>query len=1089
MRRHAIQRASSRRLRSSTLFTNSTFARRLRVEQLEDRRVLAPFTVGNLDDLFVDSAGDAPGTLRQAIFDANNTPGFDTIEFEAGLTGMIGLSFGQFSITDSVELIGPGAGVITIDGQNATRLFDVNDFNGGGLLDVRITGLTLTGGNEGNGGGAIANQELLQVTNCLITGNAAQWGGGIYNGEYGDLTLSLCNITGNTATSSGGGVYNWGGTASVADCIIADNDSANEGGGVKNVNDGSFTITRSTISGNFANTSGGGLFNGDGTVNVTDSTLSGNEADYGGGVYVVTPSDDTTTISGSTISNNTANLGGAGVYNQNGRVVIEYSTITENNSNDFAGSGVVSQGGGFASTEVRSSIIAGNHHTDMAVVGFPNSFVSHGYNLVGVFGYDSELDVTDIVIGSADPLLGPLAFNGGPTLSHLPELGCPAIDAGDPLAEPGVGVPVLDQRGITRVIDGDSDSFPVIDVGAVESDLVYFIVDTLDNHSNGDFSAGDFTLREAIEQAELVAVGSGVIVFDPVLFSGGPATITLDFSQQLEIRASMAIDGPGLELLAIAVQNFGRAFLVDDLDNDNVSKVAIRGLTITGGNDPNGGGAIYNRERLEVANSLITGNTAQWGGGIYNDATGELTVVNSEISGNTATSTGGGGGIYNWGGLAFVFDSVISDNDSGTTGGGLLNANNGSLTISRTTVSGNDATTLGGGLFNGDGNILIVESTFSGNTANKGGGVYVLTPTDDTTTVTNSTISSNIAPLGGAGVFTNSGHTVIQFSTITANDSNDFAGSGVVTWGDPAFALTEIYSTIVAGNHHTDVAVTGGFVDTFESLGYNVIGTGSVDAFDDPGDWVIEMADPGLGPLADNGGPTMTHALLPGSPAIDQGDASLVAGSGNAPFFDQRGVGFERIRDGNGDSGSVIDVGAIELQEAPPADSADFDEDGDIDGRDFLAWQRGFGSAGAAKEDGDANNDGDVDGDDLGVWQDQYGSTPPLTAVVAVDEIALHIVPLVSDTPEVLELGWRDAVDAALAFSLSDRQDIDSHEPVPTEEFTVEALQPDVANHASAAEASSSSGVSAMKTSQASEDDPEADGIEEPLKLLGSALG
>ena len=94
------------------------------------------------------------------------------------------------------------------------------------------------------------------------------------------------------------------------------------------------------------------------------------------------------------------------------------------------------------------------------------------------------------------------------------------------------------------------------------------------------------------------------------------------------------------------------------------------------------------------------------------------------------------------------------------------------------------------------------------------------------------------------------------------------------------------------------------------------------------------MIDPLLDVLANNGGPTPTHALMPGSPAINMGDPSASAGMGDTPQFDQRGAPYTRV------SGGRIDMGAFEDQ-PPPSPSADFDSDDDIDGADFLAWQRG----------------------------------------------------------------------------------------------------------------------------------------------------
>jgi hypothetical protein len=269
----------------------------------------------------------------------------------------------------------------------------------------------------------------------------------------------------------------------------------------------------------------------------------------------------------------------------------------------------------------------------------------------------------------------------------------------------------------------------------------------------------------------------------------------------------------------------------------------------------------------------------------------------------------------------------------------------------------------------------------------------VATPTNDITTISNSTISSNIAPLGGAGVLTFCGQALIKFSTNTENDTNDFAGSGVVTWGDPAFAKTDINMTIVAGNHHTDVAVTGGFVDTFDSLGYNVIGTGSVDAFNEPGDLVIGTGDPGLGPLADNGGPTLTHALEAGSPAIDAGDPDFVA----PPDFDQRGVGFDRVRDGDGGNGAQIDIGAFEVQGViGPALPGDYNDDDVVDTADYVVFRK--------FEDTDTPLENDGVGGEIGPahyqqWTENFGESLPPESGNAGASVTTHRATIAQESP------------------------------------------------------------------------------------------
>ena len=181
--------------------------------------------------------------------------------------------------------------------------------------------------------------------------------------------------------------------------------------------------------------------------------------------------------------------------------------------------------------------------------------------------------------------------------------------------------------------------------------------------------------------------------------------------------------------------------------------------------------------------------------------------------------------------------------------------------------------------------------------------------------------------------------------------------------------LLQLSGSIIAGNTSLADApdllrIGSGPLSVDFSLIGNSTGSGIT-----PGTGVGNLleTDPLLGVLQDNGGPTQTHALLPGSPAIDMGDPTAIAGSNEVPLYDQRGNGFHRV------SGGRIDIGSFEVQSTDFRE-ADFDEDGDVDGSDFLAWQVNFGlTAGATKADGDADGDGDVDGSDFLIWQTQFG--------------------------------------------------------------------------------------------------------------------
>jgi hypothetical protein len=243
-----------------------------------------------------------------------------------------------------------------------------------------------------------------------------------------------------------------------------------------------------------------------------------------------------------------------------------------------------------------------------------------------------------------------------------------------------------------------------------------------------------------------------------------------------------------------------------------------------------------------------------------------MTLADCTVSGNSAGGTGGGG-LFNLYGQATLTDCTVSGN-SAVNGGGL--SNGGTATLTNCTVSGNTALDGGGGLFS------------YGSYYNQG----------DSTTLTNCTVSGNSAYRGG-GLYLTNATTVIRNSTIAFNAAT--VGGGIRCDGMPT-----IDSSIVAKNiGGTGPDLYGQVTATFSLIGDTsgtVLYTASANN--------LLNRDPLLGPLADNGGPTWTHALLPSSPASNAGNnpANLTT--------DQRGAGFLRV------FGSVADIGAFELQQA-----------------------------------------------------------------------------------------------------------------------------------------------------------------------------
>ncbi len=288
------------------------------------------------------------------------------------------------------------------------------------------------------------------------------------------------------------------------------------------------------------------------------------------------------------------------------------------------------------------------------------------------------------------------------------------------------------------------------------------------------------------------------------------------------------------------------------------------------------------------------------GGGLLNEG-GTVTLTNTTVSSNTANSGSGGGLDNHAGGTLTLTNSTVSDNVADAVGGGLFN-NGGTLTLTNSTVSGNTAASLGGGgggggggIFNALGSTLTVtNSTMAGNSAVDGGG---LNNFGGTATLTNTTVSGNTVTADGGGI-RNFGTLTLTNSTV-AHNSAVTVGGGVRTSGTGASTASS--GSIVAEN--TANSTASNCAGTLIDLGYN-LESGTDCGFTGTGS--LQKTDPKLAAeLAGNGGPTLTLALLPGSPAND----AIPTASGLCPATDQRGV----TRPDHGET--ACDMGAYEFED------------------------------------------------------------------------------------------------------------------------------------------------------------------------------
>ncbi len=431
------------------------------------------------------------------------------------------------------------------------------------------------------------------------------------------------------------------------------------------------------------------------------------------------------------------------------------------------------------------------------------------------------------------------------------------------------------------------------------------------------------------------SAGANTITFSSLDFRS-PRTITLK-GTQLELSntsGTQTIRGPSARV-TVSGGGLSRVFQVDA----GVTAV-ITGLTIADGKAAGGGGlyddggtatlsvctisgnsasaiggGVLNHGGTTTLNStILSGNSAGTnGGGVYT-ANGTTTLTSCTVSGNSASSSGGGlystdatttltystirgnsalksgGGVASFGGTTTLTNVTVSGNTADTNGGGLLDQG-GTTTLTNSAVSGNSASSSGGGLYTFGVMTTLIDVTVSGNSATSSGGG--LDNQGGTATLTNVTVSENSAGTDGGGLYTSGGVIALNDVTVSGNSATSSGGGLDITSG-----TATLNNTIVAGQK------AGGDISGVVSGSFNLIGTGgSGGLLNGVGGNIVGVANPGLAPLGNYGGPTQTMPLLYGSPAIAAGSDALVPAGITT---DQ--TGSPRFFNGN------VDIGAYELQ-------------------------------------------------------------------------------------------------------------------------------------------------------------------------------
>jgi hypothetical protein len=351
-------------------------------------------------------------------------------------------------------------------------------------------------------------------------------------------------------------------------------------------------------------------------------------------------------------------------------------------------------------------------------------------------------------------------------------------------------------------------------------------------------------------------------------------TISLTTGELL-VNKSVTISGPGAGLLLVDGNATYRVF---HIATNQV--VAVSDLTVTNGDAntqpvPDGGGIYNDHATLTVNNCTINNNTAfRDGGGVHNAGAATMTLNDCAITGNATGNDGGG----------------VCNN--GTAGAAIMVINNSTLSDN---TANHGAGICNDGRMKGATLLLISNTTLNNNSAgDDAGAILNIADTNGTAILSNCTLTGNSAQSYGGGINNIAG---LMVSNTTFSDNSANFGGSIAIANPVTLSIGE--TVLKAGKVGANIYNDGG---TVISRGYNFSSDDGGGYLNAPGDQI--NTDPLLGPLQDNGGPTFTRALLPGSPAIDAGDPNFTP----PPSYDQRGPGFPRVVNGR------IDVGSFEVQ-------------------------------------------------------------------------------------------------------------------------------------------------------------------------------
>jgi hypothetical protein len=606
------------------------------------------------------------------------------------------------------------------------------------------------------------------------------------------------------------------------------------------------TLQYLTVTGGNISGVGGGVFNNGGTLSLTNCTVSGNSAGTDGGGVDNEPGG-TLNLTNCTLSGNSATHNGGGAWN-NGTLNLTNCTLS-GNSAGTAGGGVYNVG----TLNLTNCTLSGNSATNTGG---------------GVYNYGTATLTNAIVAGNTtggNPG-GDVTIGAGGTVSGSNNLlgNNPTFSSGSNNT-PNVTVA---QLGLARLDDygGPTQTMALLPGSVAIGGVPVNAPNTPATDQRG-------VVRNTTTRT--TDVGAFQTTATPFVVT---TTADTGVSGKLTLREAVNLAGvtPGNDTVTFDPTVFATAQTIT-LTQGQINLTNAAGVTGTltvqgtgagllsvSGNNASRVFYLYSGTTAILQNLTVTGGKTpgaalgSYGGGVFNNA-GVLSLTNCTVTGNSATAVGGG--VFNGSGSVSSLTNCTVTGNSAPYGGGV--DNDGTMSMTNCTVSGNSASAAGGGVFNFGGTmatLTLTNCTVSGNSANGGGGVY------------------NGGGGGGGGTATLTlTNSIVAGNTVTnSTTANDISGSSPV-----------------AGSNN--VIGTGGSGGLTNGTNGNQVG--------------VSVSAVGLAPLANNGGPTQTIALLPGSPAL----GGVPANAPNTPATDQRGL--------PRNTALATDVGAFQTQPTPPAPS------------------------------------------------------------------------------------------------------------------------------------------------------------------------